>query len=359
MKPPYLDYSQYRTWLECQMKWYELAVLRRRRKFEEGHQRDDALAMGTLVHAGLQVWQERRVIGIPPEVVEKIVPTKAALDACYMMLTGYAQRYPAELWPLVRCEKPLRFPLMEGMDGLAKVDEYFYVPVATEVQTGLQGETQWLSPGWWVQEYKTKSPEIDIALWLKKWEVNQQVSFQIFALEAMIQGLQQRDDTPDYVPYVQGVLVTVIEKPKVYVPLRGCKVCERKYEFHLWLPTGEGLHACPVCGNHQKLLKLKEDPVERGPVYYRRVVTRGREQLQKDFSDFQSVAREMLTWREEPLEVAKSGLVWNKELCVDTSHRRVCPWFEVHTYGGDTRVDQRFEDCEDYVGELEELEEEG
>lgn len=290
-------------------------------------------------------------MGIPQKDIDLIHPTKEALDSCYMMVMGYAKTYPQEEFKEERCEIPLRFPLIEGMDGLAKVDNYFYVPSLTEVESGIEGVPLTLTPGWWIREYKTKSPSIDLSLWMKKWEVNQQASFQILSLREKV-----KDDLREG---VQGILISIIEKPIIFIPKRKCKVCEIQYEFGNWIPTLEGLHSCPICGNVQKLLKVKEDPSESPPKYYRMVVTRREETLRKDFRDFQDVALQikLVKMKEEmalPSLQILNSLVWNKELCVDTSHKKVCQYFEPHLNGRDTReMTDEFEEVEDYVGELE------
>jgi hypothetical protein len=348
---PYIDYSQYYAWHKCPAFWYEQSVAKRCSRPPEG-QRDDALAIGSLVHAGLQNWQLLHTVEIPQDVVDEIGPTKEALDSCNSMINGYAQTYPFEPWELVRCEEPVRFPLQRtcndptcggnqgdyNLDGLAKIDMYFYAEAQTTLESGVPGQTLTLSPGWWIQEYKTKDPQIDLALWMRKWESNMQASFQTLALQAKV-------EYP-----VQGVLVTIIEKPKTYEPKRKCKQCVTQYAFDLWLPTGEGTYACPVCGNIQKVAKLKSDPIESAPRYYRQIVTRSPQRLERDQSQILQVAQSMQEMRTGGLR----SWPWQTEACVDPRMKRTCPYFNNHIpdHGLPTSEDPMMIQIADYVKEV-------
>jgi len=338
---PFIDYSQYYAWLKCPGFWYEQSVSHRKPKPREG-QRDDALAIGSLVHSGLETWQLTHRVEIPQTTIEEIGPTPEALNMCNALVYGYSQAYPEEPWPLVRCEEPLRFPLQDGqdaLDGLAKLDMYFYVETLTQVESGIPGQTLTLSPGFWIQEYKTKDPGIDLGMWMRKWESNMQASFQILALSHLL---------PRHT--IQGVLVNILEKPKIYEPKRKCKQCVAQYAFDLWIPTGEGTYSCPVCGNVQKVAKLKTDPVEQASAYYRMVVQRSPNRLKRDREHILKVAQSMAYMRQEGLV----SVPWQTEACIDPRMNRQCPYFNNHIPDGamPTLEDPSMVEIEDYVKEV-------
>src|SRR5882724_896301 len=134
----HLDYSQYSSWMFCPHAWYEKNILRRRKRWPEGL-REDALAIGSLVHAGLENHYAKNDQTIPEETIAKIGPTPEALGLCRRLVNGYVQTFPREQWELIRCERPLRFSLIEGKEGLAKIDLYFYIPEAMRVESGVPG----------------------------------------------------------------------------------------------------------------------------------------------------------------------------------------------------------------------------
>jgi len=357
--PPFLDYSQYYLWLQCPARWYEKTVNRREPAWPPG-QRGDALAIGSLVHSGLEVWQKTHQVSIPQEIIEEIGPTREALDMCMSMVYGYAKVFPEERWSLIRTEAPLRFPLLQtcdsgifcggcskqddvNYDGLAKLDEYFYVPEMTSIPSGVYGQEITLTPGWWVQEYKTKDPGLDLGMWMRKWEANMQASFQLLALKAHL----HRETYPYEEITPQGILLTILEKPKLYEPKRKCKSCQRQYAFDLWLPTEEGLYSCPVCGNVQKVAKLKDNPSVSEPAFYRMLVQRSSERLARDLRQLQSIAKQMQYMRSEGLD----SVGWNTELCIEPRFAKQCPYFNNHIPQGamSTLDDTSMIQVKDYV----------
>ncbi len=375
-----IDYSAWREWKVCPAGWYEKYINKRQPRWP-AHQRDDALCLGSLVHEGLQVWQERHVIEIPQPLVEELNPTKECYDTAMELIYGYTMAYPEERWPLIRCEQPLIFPvqlqdeicsacnftgshsddenqcsicyavwkpeiLIPRIEGLAKLDAFFYVPEPTQVESGQPGLTFTLSPGWWGHEYKTKSPDISLGLFMQKWAMNMQASFQTLALQEEISRRYQGQYPSDE---VQGVLVNVLEKPKRYVPRRKCKSCQEMYEYSTWLPTGTGEYSCPVCGNRQVLQALKENPSVHPPEYYRIIVTRTTGQLQKARQDILQVGQRMQ-------QMAVGGLgseEWNVENCIQ--YKRPCQYYKNHLYSIPTKEDPDMQDCRDYRGIIEEI----
>ena len=352
-----IDYSAWRAWQTCPAFWYEKYITKRQPRWPS-KLRDDALCMGCLVHGGLENWQKNRQIEIPQGVIDEVTPTPDCLQGALELVWGYTQRYSEEHWPLILTEAPvlfgLRNPTCNGcgpvqeclydcggskMDrdteilGLAKVDAYFYVPEPTEIESGQEGLTLTLSEGWWVHEYKTKSPDIPMGLFMKRWATNMQASFQILALQEKLGGKP-----------VQGVLVNVLEKPRRYLPKRTCKGCQGKWEFASWLPSGLGGWACPVCGNIQKLQALKEDPVQTPPAYYRMVVTRTEAQLAKARADMIVVGDRMAA-------MATQGMgsePWAFENCI--AWKKPCQYYDNHLYQIPTTEDPQMIPIPEYRG---------
>jgi hypothetical protein len=368
---PIIDYSAWREWTVCPAGWYEKYVNKRIVRWPP-RDRDDALCLGALVHAGLQQWQEQKQVIIPPQVVEEMTPSRETLVLAEELVYGYTQVYPEELWPLIVCEEPLVFPLTKpdyswaclecgawgedygntscpncchritevgnpiGWQGLAKVDAYFYVNEPCVVESGQPGLQFTLSEGWWIHEYKTKSPYISLPLFLQKWEMNMQASFQMLALQNEIDKGERA--------LVQGVLVSVIEKPRKYIPKRKCKTCQESYEYATWIPTGDGRFSCPVCGVRQELAKLKENPSCQPPAYYRIMVTRTQEQLEKAKQDMVLVGQRMA-------QMEANGLAsepWHTESCIQ--YKRPCGYFGNHLYGLSTLEDPKMENAREYRG---------
>src|SRR6266480_2185468 len=112
----HIDNSQYSQWMHCPWAWWEKYV-NKRSKAWPGQLRDDALAIGSLVHNGLDNWYARQEPNIDQEEIERINPTPECLRLCKKLVYGYVQTFPKEAWQLVHTEAPLRFKLIEGKDG--------------------------------------------------------------------------------------------------------------------------------------------------------------------------------------------------------------------------------------------------
>ena len=361
----HIDYSQYSTWQFCPWAWYEKYVLRRRKKWPEGL-RDDALAIGSLVHAGLENWYAKQQTEIPDEIITKIGPTPEALNLCRRLVYGYINTFPKEQWELIRCEAPIRFNLIEGKNGLAKLDLYFYVAEPTTVESGVAGYEITLKPGWWVQEYKTKSPATNFADFMHEWANKMQADFQMLALaEYVRKGINPATVDISLAAPINGLLVNVIEKPKEYVPRRKCKACGEYWNYGAWQPSGltAGSFACPGCGNTQTLKPVDSEKFEE-PRYFRMIVERTPEQLQRARWQIQAVADKMVDmelWGSEvaaptPLvEIygAHRAFYPNKEHCFDNSRKwgKECEFFTPHTYGISTIDNDGYEEMEDYINE--------
>lgn len=363
-----LDYSAHDSWAFCPGMWWEKYISRRRRKWPKA-QRDDALCLGSLVHEGLRVWQESHTVEIPQQVQEEMTPSRECLNLANELVFGYAQRYPEERWPLILCEEPVTFPLRgeeisvcesclaswgykvecpmcgeptvrksrDILTGLAKIDSYFLVEEETEVEMGVEGLTFTLTPGWWIHEYKTKSPYVPLPIYMQAWEMNLQASYQLTALRHKMR------DSPHK---VQGILINVLEKPRRHIPKRKCRACEETYEFATWLPTGTGEYACPACGNRQVLTALKEAQPQLPCAFYRIMVTRSLEELAADREIMLMVGERMIHMEEHGLHSEP----WTKKNCVDTFSKRACDYFSPHKYGHSTSGSDIYEHVPDYRG---------
>lgn len=310
MSKSFIDFSQFQTMEFCEAKWVE-RYLHQVAKAPPPGQREDALTLGTLVHAGLQALRETGTPAVPEAVVAQANCTPECLGWARALLAGYVQRYPQEEFKTFRCEAPLRFPL-RGMDieGLAKVDYYFQVIEPTELASGL-GDHYVLEPGWWVKEYKTKDASRHRGNYIDGWKAGMQATFQMLALR------EHLGEAP------RGVLIDVLEKPKPYIPERTCKGCKTVSEYRNWAATGDGF-ACPLCGNLQKLDPPKEGK-PRIPDYYRLMVIRSAEELEWGLGQIESRASRMQ-------DIRSLGYLPNHatERCVDGTYGR-CEYFEPHT----------------------------
>lgn len=355
MPTSFIDYSQYSIWNKCSWAWFEKYVNHQQKKWPAA-QRDDALALGSLVHSGLENYYRHQNPKIPESVVEENTPTQDCYQLANRLIHGYIQNFPGEQWQLNFCEQPLRFPLIEGWDGLAKLDRYFYVPEATSVPSGIPGYEIRLNPGWWIHEYKTKSPHVERGKWIQQWVVKKQADFQMLALQAqkdnpespLFDGLPV--DDPTYP--INGLLINVIEKPRDYIPKRKCKVCQKLWEFGSWIPVGEG-HSCPMCGNVQKLKAVDTDKQEEAPQCFRVVVERTASQLEVAKKEIAMVAEMMQEYQK--YGDLNNCFPANREACLDLSKKyaQECDYFKVHNYEGLVTIgNPEYEGTRDYVNEI-------
>jgi hypothetical protein len=309
---PFIDFSQHDKWWTCPWAWYENYIMGYQRAYVG--QRDDALAFGSLVHDGLHNWSERNDPTISDTVVAEMTPKLEALQLAQSMVHEYVQRYPNEDFPIERCEQPVQFPLGEGClkVGLAKLDAYFYIDRLTTLQHGLNGVTETIQPGWWIREYKTKDAGSRRDTWIKKWETNMQADFQMLALWALT------GERP------QGIIVQVLEKPRLYIPKRKCKGCKELYEMSTYIIAADGKYSCPMCGFVQEL-SAYEPKVDRHPEFYRVPVTRTVDELNASRQEIRAIADRMAIMETQ----GKGAELRNKAACVHFNFGE-CPYFEVH-----------------------------
>jgi hypothetical protein len=302
-------------------------------------QRSDALALGSLTHNGLDNWKKVGKPVIDDEIRMEINPTPETLQLAEVMIRGYVQKYPREVWEVEETEAAVEFPLeynpdrpVSGWTGVAKLDGYFYVQEDTTIESGLPGQTLTLGRGWWSREYKTKSHGIPRDTWFREWSAKRQADFQLLALHHLI---EQRPRHHDNDTTIRGVLVSVLEKPREYVPRRKCKGCENTYDLSSYRTHADG-QMCPMCGYVQNI-KPYIPSVPSAPEYYRLVVTRSPEQLEVARREITMVAEAMADLRDQ----GPTSVVPNRDNCISNRYHSVCAYAEDHI-GGTTVAEPKY-----------------
>lgn len=314
----YLDYSQFDSFMKCEYFWWESYRMQFRKAPKEG-QTSDARTLGSLVHAGLENFRKNGTPAIPESSVAEFGPTPETLAEGTRLVHGYVATYPNEQFTKYYCEEPLRFPLLPGrMDGLAKIDSYFNIAESVSLESGL-GDQFSLDPGWWIHEYKTKAASKDIGKYLGSWRMNMQACFQMLAAQ-QITGEMPR-----------GVLVNVIEKAPEYFPVRSCRACKERVELRDWRPTGTG-YMCPQCGNIQDIDTSDKSKTARVPRYYRIMVQRTLDELERARTDMVSVAERILTMDRNYGLTGDPGALRRTSSCVDQIWGN-CDYFLPHSLG--------------------------
>lgn len=298
----YLDSSQFDSFMKCEAYWWESYRMQYRKAPKEGQQ-SDVRTIGSLTHAGLQNFRETGSPTIPTTAVAEFGPTPEALAEATQLVQGYIATYPNEHFTKYYCEEPLRFPLHEQMDGLAKIDSYFNTAESVTLESGL-GDTFSLDPGWWIHEYKTKDASKDIGKYLGSWRMNMQACFQMLALQG-VTGEMPR-----------GVLVNVLEKAPKYTPIRTCRSCKERVELRDWRPTGTG-YQCPSCSNVQDIDTSDKSKVVRTPKFYRIMVQRTLDELERAKVDMIQVAERMLHMDAQYAATGDPAAVRRTSSCVD------------------------------------------
>lgn len=330
----YIDYSAKQTFEFCAWAWYERYVNKRQARRREG-QRDDALTLGSLVHAGLEDWYRRRVCPeISPEAIAKFDPTPECLGEAKRLLEAYTIYYPNDPYKVLLLEKPLSFDLFPWCRVVAKVDTAVEVEQGMRVPGGLNEEGLELEPGIYSLEHKTKDAEIDRGMYMASWQTNMQADFQMLVMQAKF------PERP-----IRGVIVNVLEKPRPYVPKRTCKNCKIVLEMAAFIATSEG-HCCPMCGVEQKLSVSKGPRVERKYECWRFLVTRTSERLERSLNEIRGTATTMSGMISMGMDTASP----NRSNCCIPRFKKKCEYFTPHLYNVSTESSD-FEDTEDYVGE--------
>jgi hypothetical protein len=326
--PPYIDYSQYDSYKACPMLWWEKYINQYRRSYAD-HQRDDAIAIGSVVHSALENYYKNFLPEPSQEILDEMGLTPEAATLCRDLIAGYVRVFNNEPWQLVNTEEPIKRKLTttNGFDFtlLAKVDAYFKVDSFTTIPNGPEDTIIALEPGYYIQEYKTAS-QGRRDLYLQRWEVNKQADFQLLALEGHL------GEAP------KGIVVNVLEKPKNKVPTRKCKSCKGTYEYAAYFAEAEGFK-CPMCGFLQKLTPLG-DTANYQPTYYRFLVQRNDRQLIEAIDEIGHTRKQM----------EEAPIYRNTRECVGPYY--VCDYFTPHTYGIETSKADGFVKVEGlkYVG---------
>ncbi len=330
MTKPFIDFSQYDTFWDCEWKWFERYISQVHKRVEG--QRDDALTLGSLFHSGLESLRRTGVPTIGEGPIAEFSPTRECYSTAQTLLLGYCKAYPSEDFTQYYLEEPVRFPVSDEMDGLAKIDSYFEVTELTEMASGL-GDTFTLEPGWWIKEYKTKDASRNVGNYVESWRANMQAAFQMLALQNKL-----------CIP-IQGILVDVAEKPPKYIPKRTCKSCKVAQELRDWLPTGTG-YACPLCGNVQDLDTSDKSKTPKVPKYYRINVTKTQEQLERAVGEIAITADRMMDIR------AGCTPVMASKRCIHDWFGP-CEYWSAHANGQDAQPGTKFVKVEAlrYVGE--------
>ncbi len=331
---PFLDFSQYDTFWDCEKKWWEKYVNQVHRSYPA--QRDDALTLGSLFHSGLESLRSTGVPTIGDKPIAEFNPTRECYSTAQMLLLGYCKAYPKEDFAQYYLEQPLRFPISDEYDGLAKIDSYFHVDEITPLADGLGSEFS-LTPGWWIKEYKTKDASRNVGNYVESWRANMQAAFQMLALQHKIREP------------IQGIIVDVAEKPAKYIPKRTCRECKTAYELRDWLPTGTG-YACPTCGNVQDLDTSDKSKVKREPKYYRINVTKTQEQLERAIEEMKITAETM-----NEIRVHGRPPIMASKRCIHDWFGP-CEYWRFHANGQDAQPGPDFVKVEafKYVGEVQE-----
>jgi len=311
-----IDNTQYSTFIRCQAEWYERYCLGQRKAYIG--ERDDAMAIGIAIHSILENGYVNGSFTLPDDVAQDLTLTTEAMLEVRTMAEAYRNQYPSGPieFEWIGLEEPISYDAGDGITIKAKVDGYFKVNNTIEISGGL--DDIYICPGIYSFETKSKSPGYDRGLYLADWQANMQASFQLLTLKANADKLNINPDE------VRGVLVNVIERPKVYEPRRTCKACDKLIEVKYYRLNGKTYH-CPLCdyGNTftGTIGTARVDP----PFMYRFMVERGAERLALDEKTIKQVALEMFKVKD-----LNHQLVYNRTSCVNMQWRKKCEYYDPH-----------------------------
>lgn len=328
--PPYLlkiDYSQLSKFHFCPWGWYENYVRGMQPRYVG--QRSDALALGSLVHNGLDNFGRTGKLLIDSTTVSEVNPTTECYQLAELLVAGYIRKYPAERWVMEHMEAAVEFPLLNTLwRGIAKLDRYFFVEEDTTIDAGLPGQTLTLGRGWWSQEFKTKAHGIPRNTWMKEWASKRQADFQLLALIDLLDHYPHSERyTNSSTDTVRGVLVSVLEKPREYTPMRKCKGCGVSYELASYLVSAAG-HICPMC-SHVQILSPYKPTVPSNPEFFRMIVTRTPHQLEEARYEISQAAEQMDAMAQEGMHHTPP----HRDNCITNRWHRQCEYAEQHISG--------------------------
>ncbi len=260
-----IDFTQFNSFQQCPMLWYETYVKGWREKPSDW-QRDDALCIGSLYHDGQENMLRTGSVELSESVIAEMTPKPEALAMVRGMLREYQMWAGSEPWRIITIEKPLEFQidLPEGkVYCMAKLDGSILVETPTTIPSGLPGQTEELQPGYYTLEHKTKAASADRAKFFRRWELDAQPLFQQFALGEYI---KTRPDLPD-LP-VMGTIINVAEKPNLYIPVRTCKGCKSKQDMSSY-SIKDGKFICPLCNYGNEFAAAAKASVFDPTTFYR------------------------------------------------------------------------------------------
>lgn len=306
-KPDCIDYTQFRTWMECPLKWFERYV-REVGPPPPTQPRRDAIALGQLFHAGMEELYGRRRPSIPEEAVREINPATETLLHAQQLVHGYVEAFPRDLAEVVVPTEKMVVRPASPLPIAAKVDAYFKLEEDVQLDDGTA-----LQAGWWIQEYKTTTLR-DKASFMRRWIADKQADFQLLALS---HAVGER---------VQGVLVCCAMHTLPRPALRKCKACQQSFEYEVWVKAGAKF-SCPSCGNIQHIMPpANPDP----PEYWRIPVVRTDAQLAATAKLIERVSCAMM-------EAYESGDAMPNFLSCTTPWS-TCDYFVHHNIGPDATL---------------------
>lgn len=320
-----IDNTQYSAFMRCEMFWYEKYINKVRAIWPEGAQRDDALAIGIAVHEALENGYRNNLWAVSNQTLNDLNLTSEALLEVRSMSEAYRLQYPSGPveFEWHGLESPLDRVLADNITMTAKVDGWFKVQEPTTVSGGI-GDI-YLAPGYYTFETKTKRPGYDRGLYIAEWQAAMQASFQLLTMKA---NAEQLGINPDE---VRGVLVNVIERPKIYEPKRTCQNCDKLIELKSYLPQGIG-YRCPIC-DHYNVFKGKPQPARVDPPFmYRFIVERSEDQLQYHMQLIKMVAKKMLGMSDGDTEFTLIPPTENHTQCVNMAWRKKCEYYAPHNH---------------------------
>jgi len=310
-----IDNTQYSCFTRCQAEWWEKYCNKQHKPYTG--ERDDAMAIGIAIHSVLENGYRNNKFVLPVDVADELTLTSDALMEVRVMAEAYRNQYPSGPveFDWTGLEEPISFKLENEIEIKAKVDGYFECKEPVVIGGGINDI--YLQPGIYAFESKSKAPGYDRGLYLADWGANMQASFQLLTLKANAATLGIDPAK------VKGVLVNVIERPKVYEPRRTCQGCDTLTQVKYYRLCGKVYH-CPHCdyGNTFKgaMGQARVDP----PFLYRFLVERSDERLAFDLRTIKQVAQQMQ-------RVATDNLpVYSRTQCVNMQWRRKCEYYEPH-----------------------------
>lgn len=303
-----LDNTQYTAFSKCPLYWYEKYVNKVHRPVEG--QRQDALAIGIHVHNALENGYRRNSFRVDEATsVEYPLTPEAALEV-RTMIEYYRQQYPGgpiEL-PWTGLETPLEYVYSDDLTLVAKVDGYSTNDKPINIPDGM-GDSIHLEPGVYGFETKTKAPYLDRGLYMKEWGAAMQGSFQLLCLK------KQVDNTR-----IRGIIINVIERPKIYTPRKTCKGCNELLPLYTYTIEPNGVYRCNSCNHSNKFPGPFPEPRVDPPFTWRFLIERSEERLLIDLETIKTVAKLM-----------NSNIIHtHRHECVSTYNKRTCEYYEPH-----------------------------